>query len=64
MFCPTCGGETSQAMRFCRSCGMELQPVAEIIAQRRSAVVSERTRAGLDRTPKRWEESVRWSGML
>jgi hypothetical protein len=62
MFCPTCGGETSETMKFCRSCGMELQPVAEIIAGRHSAVAQQLARPDSGRTPKRWEESVKGVG--
>src|SRR5436309_6874713 len=31
MYCPTCSSEASTEQKFCRSCGMELQAVAELI---------------------------------
>ena len=62
MFCPSCGGETPETMRFCRSCGMELQPVAEIIAERRSAIGSDRAQADVVQTPRKWEKSCKQAG--
>ena len=64
MFCPSCGGETSETLtlRFCRSCGMELQPVAEIISQRRSAIESNRARAAPVRTSEKREKSFTQAG--
>jgi hypothetical protein len=41
MFCPGCGAETSEAMKFCRSCGMELQRVAEIVSESRAVIGSD-----------------------
>jgi hypothetical protein len=31
MYCPNCSSEASTEQKFCRSCGMELQPVAALI---------------------------------
>jgi hypothetical protein len=31
MYCPNCSTEASTEQKFCRSCGMELQPVADLI---------------------------------
>jgi len=31
MYCPNCSSEASTDQKFCRSCGMELQAVAELI---------------------------------
>lgn len=31
MYCPNCSAEASTEQKFCRSCGMELQAVAELI---------------------------------
>ena len=31
MYCPNCSSEASTEQKFCRLCGMELQPVAELI---------------------------------
>ena len=32
MYCPNCSTEASAEQKFCRSCGMELQAVAELIS--------------------------------
>ena len=32
MHCPSCGREASIGQQFCRSCGMSLQPVSELLA--------------------------------
>lgn len=31
MYCPNCSAEASTEQKFCRLCGMELQPVAELL---------------------------------
>ena len=36
MHCPTCGTQTSETQRFCRSCGLELQAIQQIVASQLS----------------------------
>lgn len=36
MHCPTCGTQTSGTQRFCRSCGLELQTIQQIVASQLS----------------------------
>lgn len=31
MYCPTCGTETATDKRFCRNCGMDLNPVSQLV---------------------------------
>lgn len=31
MYCPNCGTETAPDRKFCRGCGMDLQPVAQLL---------------------------------
>src|SRR5687768_18148948 len=33
MFCPSCGAKNSTEQRFCRSCGMNLEPVAQSLLE-------------------------------
>ena len=37
MYCPTCGTEASTNQKFCRSCGMELQIIFQLVAKHVSA---------------------------
>src|SRR6185503_9365280 len=37
MFCPDCGKENSPEQKFCRSCGLSLEKVAESVAEQRPA---------------------------
>ena len=37
MFCPDCGKANSPEQKFCRSCGLSLEKVAESVAEQRPA---------------------------
>jgi hypothetical protein len=37
MFCPNCGKDNSTGQRFCRSCGMGLEAVSQVVASELSA---------------------------
>ena len=37
MYCPSCGQATSTEQKFCRSCGLSLEKVAESVAEQRPA---------------------------
>ena len=43
MYCPNCSSEASTDQKFCRSCGMELQAVAELIRDQSPALKCART---------------------
>ena len=40
MFCPSCGTQILNEQKYCRACGMELEPVAALVASRRLPPVS------------------------
>lgn len=42
MYCPNCSTEASTGQKFCRSCGMELQAVAELISGQSDVAKPER----------------------
>jgi uncharacterized membrane protein YvbJ len=33
MFCPNCGSERGEAQRFCRSCGLRLDTIDQVVRQ-------------------------------
>ena len=37
MYCPNCGKQTSAREKFCRSCGMSLQMISQILVEHRTA---------------------------
>jgi len=45
MYCPNCSSEAPTHQKFCRLCGMELQPVAELLRDQ-SPMVKPQTRQG------------------
>ena len=58
MYCPNCSTEASAEQKFCRSCGMELQAVSELIRDQSPMVKShshqERTFAARQRAMLIW----------
>jgi predicted amidophosphoribosyltransferase len=41
MHCPNCGKKTNTEHKFCRSCGLPLEKVAQILAEQLPASVSD-----------------------
>ena len=64
MFCPSCGAETSEELRFCRACGMALEPVTRLIADRRLGIESGQPEAPAKRSPLTWERRVERAGRV
>ena len=49
MYCPNCSAEASTEQKFCRSCGMELEPVAALINEQSPMVQSKSDRGSIVR---------------
>src|SRR5215468_10117628 len=64
MFCPSCGGETSEEQRFCRVCGMALQPVTELIAGHRLGIEPGQPQPPAVESPPAWERRVERAGKV
>lgn len=56
MYCPNCSAEAPKAQKFCRSCGLELEPVASLISGQNIAKpeTPKQTLAGRDRAMLIW----------
>jgi hypothetical protein len=62
MFCPSCGAETSDELRFCRACGMALEPVKGFIADHRLGIESGQSDPAAIQSPLVWEKRVERTG--
>ena len=58
MHCPSCGNESSIDQKFCRRCGLSLEPVSKLIAQDRSDQSLELDKAERERMVVR--QMFRW----
>ena len=66
MYCPNCGTQTSGNEKFCRSCGMSMGMISQLLAKLRSAAESGKTPAEIaelteSRLEKPWRRRLRRS---
>ena len=60
MYCPNCGKQTSAKEKFCRSCGMSLQTISQILAEHRTAAEAGKSPAEIvELTAQQLEQPVR-----
>src|SRR5215510_16254089 len=70
MYCPNCGTSTSLEQKFCRSCGMNLLPVSQMLVANpaqadESGPPQKNVNPGLPRTKVfRWGFGMMWAGVL
>ena len=43
MYCPNCGKDNSNEQRFCRSCGLSLQTISQVLVNEHSPIKSDDT---------------------
>jgi predicted nucleic acid-binding Zn ribbon protein len=59
MYCPKCGKENPEKPRFCRSCGLGLQTIAEALVNERSATKSDYSSIEIvEPEQKRWRSPL------
>jgi hypothetical protein len=59
MYCPNCGKTNSAGQKFCRSCGLQLEKVAQALAEQ---LAGSELEAGLDRRRRRLEKVIKVVG--
>lgn len=69
MYCPNCGTPTSSDRKFCRSCGMNLLPVSQMLVtgqqQGGESVALQKEKPALPRNKTfRWGFGIMWAGLL
>jgi len=64
MFCPSCGAESSEELRFCRACGMALQPVTRLITDHRLGIESGQPESSAIQSSPIWESRVERVGRV
>lgn len=55
MHCPNCGTQASSAQRFCRSCGLELHDIQQLVARQLSGAEPARNQAAAQRARIAWQ---------
>ena len=59
MYCPNCGKENAEETRFCRSCGLGLQTISELLVNERSATESDYSSIEIvEPEQKRWRNPL------
>lgn len=67
MHCPSCGKQTPESQRFCRSCGMDLQAVSQAVSAHLSATeadTADKTDATSRQKLNRWGIITSLSGIM
>jgi len=65
MYCPSCGIQSSPDQRFCRSCGMDLQAVSQLVAGKHSQSNSDCLSYDSEKTIQhRMAKIMGWGGVL
>jgi len=64
MFCPSCGAQASEELRFCRACGMALEQVTRLIADLRLGIESGQSESPAIQTQLTWEKRVERAGKV
>ena len=65
MYCPGCGTETSMAQKFCRSCGLDLQMVPQILKGNLSAARPEEPESEIEKAGvRRMIKIMSWGGII
>jgi hypothetical protein len=59
MHCPRCGSDALSGQQFCRSCGLNLEKVTELLAEQPATVGN----SNLARLHDRQQKLERWAGM-
>jgi hypothetical protein len=67
MYCPACGTQSIEAQKFCRSCGMALEPINASVSEHLSTLsgdISFEILTKRQRSIKRWERFGGFMGMI
>jgi hypothetical protein len=65
MYCPSCGIQSSPDQKFCRSCGMDLQAVSQLVVGKLSPSNSESLSYGSEKTVQhRMVKILGWGGVI
>lgn len=65
MYCPVCGKENNEEQRFCRSCGLSLQPVIRAVKGETSPIDAGETQvATVSRAQQLWQNPFAYGLLL
>ncbi|MDQ3252707.1 MAG: zinc ribbon domain-containing protein [Acidobacteriota bacterium] len=65
MYCPNCGKENSNEQRFCRSCGLSLQMISQMLVNELSATESDDSSIEIiKREERRWQNPLMYGFLM